>query len=211
MADSKQGELKQISLLKQNTVEMLELAQTMFAACFDGFFANDVDILKQVPADEVKITKIYHSLTESAIKISQEDLSAEARSRVEDLVDIICSIERIADCCVGLVERIEYKIIERLMFSETAVEEYQDLHSKINQLLLGTIKAMKTNNPMLAKNVKKSKSKLDTLVDKYRASHIKRSAKGICDDRAKVRYLDMLDFTKEAAYHCIEVAGKLKG
>ncbi|MFC1703197.1 PhoU domain-containing protein [Candidatus Omnitrophota bacterium] len=209
MPELNQVELKESSLLKQKIIGMFEQVQQMFQADFDGFIKNDIDILKQVPAAELKVTKIYNNLTTKAVEVSKQKISNEAKQHVGDLVDIICSVERIGDCCVDLAERIEYKIVERLLFSEAAVQEYQDLHSKVNQIISDVIDAMKASNQELPKQIVESKTNINRLVDTYRANHIERSARGICDEWAKVRYLDMLDFTKEAAEHCIEIAEKL--
>ncbi|MFC1594772.1 PhoU domain-containing protein [Candidatus Omnitrophota bacterium] len=208
MTEVIQDEVKKMSALQQEILEMLRLVQAMFTACFNGFIENDIDILKHVPAGELKVTKIYNSLTASAVELAKENLSAQAQNIVVELVDCICSAERIGDCCADLAERIEYKIVEGLLFSETAVQEYRDLHGQVQQILLDTIKAMQTHDQKVAEKCVKSKFVIDKLVDQYRASHIERSAKGICDEWAKVRYLDMLDSTKEVAQHCIEIAEK---
>lgn len=107
-----------------------------------------------------------------------------------------------------MVERIEYKIREKLLFSKVAVEEYKDLHNKIEKTLSDTAELIKTDNEKIAKEILESESTLDALVDKYRANHIERSARGICDEWARVRYLDMLDLTREVARHCIEIADR---
>lgn len=209
MSELDQTELREIALLRQKTTEMLGQVQVMFRTSFDGLMKNDIDILNQVLEDEEKITGIYNSLTASAVESSKKNLLDEAKRIVVDLMDIICAIERIGDCCVDLVERIEYKIRENLLFSEVAVQEYKDLYRKVDQILSDTIKVMKNKDKKLAEKILENKPTLDLLVDKYRASHIDRSAKGICDEWARVRYLDMLDLTKEAAHYCMRIVGKL--
>jgi len=209
MSELNQAELREIALLRQKTTEMLEQVQAMFRTSFDGLMKNDIDTLNQVLEDEEKITGIYNSLTASAVESSKKNLLDEAKRIVVDLMDITCAIERIGDCCVDLVERIEYKIRENLLFSEAAVQEYKDLYSKVDQILSDTIKVMKNKDKKLAEKILENKPALDLLVDKYRASHIDRSAKGICDEWARVRYLDMLDLTKEAAHYCMRIVGKL--
>ena len=202
-------ELREIASLRQKTIEMLERVQTMFRTNFDGLMQNDIHILDQVLKDETKINETYNNLTALVIEISKKQLSNKAKKIVMDLVDIICAIERMGDLCIGLVERIEYKITENLLFSEAAVEEYRELCDNIGKILSDTIEAMKNNDRVLGKKILENKLSLHALVEKSRANHIDRSARGICEKWAKVRYLDMLDFIKEIVDHCMETVGKL--
>jgi len=113
--------------------------------------------------------------------------------------------------CISLVERIEYKISEKLLFSKVAVREYKELCNNIDKILLNTIEAINTGDKKLGKKIIENKSRFYVLIKKSRANHIDRSAKGICDEWAKIRYLDMLDFIKEIVDHCVETVGKLIG
>lgn len=205
MADLNQAELKEIASLRQKAIEMLGQVQVMFHTNLEGLIKNDIRILDQVLKDEEKVTEIYNSLTASAIETSKKKLSKEAKDTIMDLMNIIGAIERAGDSCVSLVEQIEYKVSEKLRWSETAVQEYKDLHSKVEKALSDTVEVMKTKDEKLAKEILDSKSTLYKLVDKYRASHIDRSARGICCEWAKVRYLDMLGCVKEIARRCMEI------
>ncbi len=209
MAKLNKAELREIASLRQETIEMLKRVQIMFRTNFDGLMKNDINILNQVLKDETKINETYNNLTTSAIEISKKKLSDEAKRIVMDLVNIICAIERMGDLCIDLVERIEYKINEKLLFSEVAVQEYKELCNNIDKILSDTIEAMKTNDRKLGKKILKNKSSLYALIEKSRINHIDRSARGICDEWAKIRYLDMLDFIKEIVDHCMETVGKL--
>ncbi|MBU4590489.1 MAG: hypothetical protein KKG01_06155 [Candidatus Omnitrophica bacterium] len=211
MTNLNKAELREIVSLRQETIEMLKRVQIMFRTSFDGLMKNDIDILKQVLKDETKINKAYSNLTTSAIESSKKKLSAEAKNIVVDLVNIISAIERMGDLCISLVERIEYKISEKLLFSEAAVQEYKELCNNIDKILSNTIEAINTNDKKLGKKIIENKSRLYVLIKKSRANHIDRSAKGICDEWAKIRYLDMLDFIKEIVDHCVETVGKLIG
>lgn len=209
MKDLKQDEVRGIDALEQMTVDMAEQVRAMFHTVFDGLMKHDMGIINQVLKDEGRVTEVYNNLTALAVEDSKEKLSAEAKKGILDLVDIISFVEEIGDSCVGLVEQIEYKIRENLLFSETAVQEYKDLHTKVEQTLLDTIKVMKDKDGKLAKQILDSKPSLDALVDKYRANHIERSAKGICCEWARVRFLEMLNITQTVVYHCLEIVGKL--
>ena len=208
MTHLNKNELREIASLTHETVEMLKRVQIMFRTSFEGLMKNDIDILNQVLKDEAKITEIHNNLTTVAIGISKKK-SVKTKNIVVDLVTIICAIERMGDLCVSLVERIEYKITEKLLFSEPAVKEYKELCDNIDKILSNTIEALKASDKKLAKKILKNKSHLYALIKKSRANHIDRSARGICDEWAKIRYLDMLDFIKEIVDQCMETVSKL--
>lgn len=88
MADLNQVELEEITSLKQKTIEMLKQAQVMFRTCFDGLMENSIHTLDQVLDEEDKITKVYGTLTASAVEISKKNLSEKTKSAVLDLIDI---------------------------------------------------------------------------------------------------------------------------
>lgn len=211
MAHSNQNELEEIIILERKTTEMLEQAQAMFHIVFDGLMKNDIDILNQVLKDEEKMTGIYNDLTAFAIEAAKKNLSNETKNRVLDLIDIISFIEEIGDSCVDLVEQIEYKIRENLLFSEVAVQEYKDLHNNIEKILSDIIRVMKTKDSNQGRKILESKFGIDALVDKYRANHIERSAKGICSEWARIRYLEMLNITQRIAHYCMDITEKIIG
>jgi phosphate:Na+ symporter len=209
MADLNQNELREIDKLKQNATEILEQVKVMFCTSFEGLMKNDIKILDKVLKDEDKVMEAYNNLTAFAIEVSKKDLSDNTKRKVLDWVAIASIIEEMGDYCVGLVEQIEYKVSEKLLFSEAAVEEYKDLHKTVEQTLVDTIKILEDGDKKLAESILKSESVLDTLVDKYKANHIDRAVRGICDEWARVRYLEMLDIIKRIAHRSIEIVSKL--
>ncbi|NQU94672.1 MAG: Na/Pi cotransporter family protein [Candidatus Omnitrophica bacterium] len=209
MAKLNKAELRKIASLRQETIEMLERVQIMFRTNFNGLMKNDIKLLDQVLKNETKINEAYTNLTTLAIEISKKKSSGKAKKIVIDLVSIIGAIKRMGDLCVDLVERIEYKVSEKLLFSDKALQEYKELCNNIEEILSVTIVAVKTNDRKLGKNILKNKSSLYALIEKSRLNHIDRSAKGICDEWAKVRYLDMLNIIKEIVNHCMETVSKL--
>ncbi len=209
MTNLVKAELKEIAVLRQETIKMLEDVQAMFRCSFDGLMKNDIKILDQVLKDKTRINEVYNQLTTMAVEVSRKGLAKEAKTIVSDLVKIIGAIERMGDLCICLVERIEYKITEKLLFSEVAVKEYKELCDNIDNILSDSIIAIKTSDEELGKKILENKSHLYALIEKSRANHIDRLAKGICDEWAKIRYLDMLDYVEDIARHCMETVRRL--
>ncbi|MFC1592505.1 PhoU domain-containing protein [Candidatus Omnitrophota bacterium] len=196
--------------IKKGVYGMIEKAHQMFRVSFDGFMKNDLDILTNVIKEEQNLTEIFNALTRSIVESSKKEISKIEKTVVLGLVDIISDIERIGDCCVSLVERMEYKIREELFFSDIAVEEYRELCTKVEPFLSKTAEVIITaENQDLTKRLIADEVSINQLVEKYRLAHIHRLAEGICDSRASTMYLDMLDFTREIVHHCASIAKQI--
>jgi Na+/phosphate symporter len=209
MTGISQDEHKKMDLLRQQVLEMLEKVQEMLSTSLEGLLKYDIKILDNVLKGEDEVMKIYNDLTSSAITSSKGDVSNKAKESILDIVDMAGAVEKIGNCCVWLVEQVEYAVSEKVSFSKEAEKEYRELHGKVKDIISDTAKAMGANDKNLAKSISNRRSDIDRLVETSRANHIDRSARGICGEWAKVRYLDMLNFTKQAAYHCMELAEKI--
>jgi len=209
MKEINHNQIEEVAELKRKAIEMFEQALNMLNDSFAGLMKHDIHILNHVLKGEERINQAYNNLTAFAIDASKKHLSDKNKKTILDLLDIISSIEEIADRCVDLVEQIEYKIRENLLFSDTGIEEYQNLHQKVTECISGVIQTMKNNDKALSKQILKNKPVLDSLVAKYRTHHIERCAKGICDEWARIRYLEILDLTREIAHYCMKITDKL--
>ena len=117
------------------------------------------------------------------------------------LEQVVESIERIGDECASLIERIEIKIQENLLFTDIGVEQFNDLYNRMRASAEEMIKTLKRPTKLSAKKVISNGFKVKHLVERYREAHTKRLVKGVCDPRASNMYFDMLDFTGNIARH----------
>jgi len=209
MENLNQEELGKIIKLRAESTEMLRQVQTMFNITFEGLMDNDIRILDRALKVDDLVNETYSRLTDLAIEISKINPTDDTNRIIANSIDNITAIEIIGDSCVALIEQIEYKITEKALFSEVALKEYEDLHSKVAQILSDTVEVMLTSDEELIENVLKKKNTLEALVDTFRINHIERSAKGICNDWAKIRYLEMLTITQSIAFQCIEMLSKI--
>ncbi|MFH1621968.1 MAG: hypothetical protein ABIA97_02465, partial [Candidatus Omnitrophota bacterium] len=63
MAELNQEVLREITVLRQKTIEMLEKAWSMFRTIFEGLMKNDIDILNKALKGESEITQMFNDLT----------------------------------------------------------------------------------------------------------------------------------------------------
>jgi phosphate:Na+ symporter len=187
--------------VKEKINEMSELTLSMLKTTFDGFMKHDVEILANVLRDEQRLNAMEKTITLSLIEISKGKVTNIDKKKIMLLTNIVADLEEIGDYAKDMIERIEIKIQEKLLFSDEALSEYKHLYSVIETGLSDTVSSLKTNDKMFAKRVLTDKEDIDKLIKKYRDAHTQRLLSGICDPRAGNMFLNLLDFTGQIFHH----------
>jgi phosphate:Na+ symporter len=166
---------------------------------------HDADILARVLKDEERLNDMEKDLTSSLVDISK--VKGADKKNIMLLVNIIADLEEIGDYIKDMVERIEIKIEEKLLFSDDAVDEYKHLYSAVEAELADVQKALAMDDNNFAKRILcGEENHVDNLVQKYRKSHAKRLVEGICLPRACNMFLNLLDFTAQISHHTRAIA-----
>lgn len=189
--------------------EMAELSLSMLKATFDGFMKHDLDILAAVLKDEEKLNDMERMITLSLLEIAKTKITDNDKKNIMHLSDIVSDLEEIGDYIKDMIERIEIKIQERLLFSEEALSEYKHLYSAVEVALADAVNALKMKDKNFAKRVLCDGEHVDVLVGKYRQTHAYRLISEICDPRAGNMFLDLLDFGGQIFHHTKSIAQNL--
>ncbi len=201
---------KEISALKERLIDAAEEAYQMLSKVFDGFIEHRKDLLSEVLKAEEKLNAEIASLVTTSVDLSKKATSEQEKKKVAILLDNSGEVERIGDHCQDLVERIEIKIVEKLLFSEDAVEEYRDLFGKVEGFFRRIIDAYKSEDRQRIGQILKEGKVIDNLTKDYHNRHVDRLVKGICPPRAANMFLDMLDFTNRIYHHAARIGQKVK-
>ncbi len=202
------SELKQ---LRQSISLMARTALEMWQLTHQSFMEHDLDLFNTILERENKLNDWEKELTQQLIKIGNDPLfRADERSKIAFYANIIGDLELIGDYCKDMLERIHIKIEEKLLFSEDAVKEYNDLYQRTEDALEEVVTALEKDRPSLLKEALKQEAHIDKLVDQYRANHNQRLLAGVCSPFAGNMFLNMLDFTAAVYYHTKKVARNLK-
>ncbi len=124
-------------------------------------------------------------------------------------IDVAADLEIIGDYCKDILERVEIKIDEKLLFSEDAVKEYEDLYRRAESALDEISCALKRDNLAVIRDVLKSEEHIDKLLDEYRGRHNQRLLDGVCSPLACNMFLNILDFTAAVYYHAKKICRNL--
>lgn len=170
---------------------------------------HDLDILADVLAKENILNQLEKELTAQLIELGRCSAQKNEREKVTRYADIVADIELVGDYCKDILERVEIKIQEKLLFSDDAVSEYNELYKKTEEALAEIAAALDADKPGLVKEVIKEEEHIDKLVDKYRQHHNQRLIEGICSPLGCNMFLNMLDFTAAVYYHAKKIARNL--
>ena len=192
-----------------NLKKMTSILSEMIDLVYQGFMENDAHYLNRALNKEHIMDDLEKEITASIIQDSKtlDDKGQEELILFERAAQ---DIEQMGDELRYLMERMEIKIAENLLFSDIGVEQYKDVFEKMRKSVNLTIEFLNENKSSLLEMILNNGDDIKKMVEKYRAEHLQRLTKGICQPRAANMYFDMLDFTGNIARHCTDIARTYK-
>jgi phosphate:Na+ symporter len=198
-----------VKSVKEKVILMANAAMRMWQLAYDAFIEHDEDLIAQALEEENKINSLEDEVNLAIMDLGKSPISVNDKKDITIYADIAADFELIGDYCKDILERIQIKINERLLFSEDSVEEYKELYNKTKNSLEEVVFALQRDNPGLIKEVLKKDEHIDTLVDKFRDQHNERLVSGKCTPLGCNLFLNMLDFTAAIYYHTKKIAKSL--
>ncbi len=186
--------------VKKAINKMSGLVLEMANLIYEGFMKNDAHYLNSALNKE----RIIDDLEKEIICSAMHDKEFIITGQVAQ------NLERMGDEMRYLIERIEIKIVEKLLFSDLGVEQYKEVFNAMLESVNMTNKFLAENDTRLLDQILENGKRIKKLIEEYRVQHLQRLAKGICEPRAANMYFDMLDFTGNIARHCTNIARACK-
>jgi len=197
--------MEDLASIRLEINKMASLALSMLKNTFDGFMKHDRHILAVVLKDEEKLNDMERNITLSLVGISKTKDAFDKRNIVL-LANIVADLEEIGDYIKDMIERIEIKIEEKMLFSDDALDEYKHMYNVVETELEDAEKALRMNDKNFARRILCGTEHVDNLVKKYRDTHTQRLVAGVCLPRACNMFLNLLDFTAQISHHVKAIA-----
>ncbi|MDD4900061.1 MAG: PhoU domain-containing protein [Candidatus Omnitrophica bacterium] len=203
--------MKDLQSIQQEISAMSQVALKMLETTHAAFMEHDRDLITTALEEETKLNDMEKSITSSLVEFGHGCAKKEERNKVAILTDVVGDLEMIGDYCKDILERVEIKIEEKLLFSEDGVKEYNNLYALAEKSMKEVASALEKNLPSSVKAVLKHEEHIDSLVDEYRRRHTQRMIDKVCTPMGCNMFLNMLDFTAAIYYHIKKIAkGLLK-
>lgn len=168
-----------------------------------GFMENRADFLAKAMDKERQINETEKLLTKSILELSRMSADKKALADLEQMVEMF---ERMGDEATSLIERIEIKVEEKLLFSELGVEQFNETYHAMEKSVRMLGEFLKNNDAGLKQKIVDNGFQVKELVERYRKEHTERLINGLCTPMGANMYFDMLDFTGNLARHSSNIA-----
>lgn len=181
-------------------------ALDMWKLTHQAFMEHNLDLFPKILSEEDRLNDLEKELTAALVELGRASASLQDRNQLTVYAEIIGDLELIGDYCKDILERVQIKIEEKLLFSDEAVKEYGELYRKTEEALEEVVFALDQDSPEAVETVLNKEEHIDALVDEYRRRHDQRLIEGLCTPMACNMFLNMLDFTAAVYRHTNRIA-----
>lgn len=195
----------EIREIRAQAIGMSDTIYGMLELIEKGFMENKMEILNHAMERERGLNDTESALTGRVLELSKGSSDAGLRKDLLVLQQMIETFERMGDEAANLIERIEIKVAEKLLFSEKGVEEYNETYAMMMRSVDMMRRFLKGGDQTLKERVIDNGFHVKELVERYRKEHTERLLAGLCTPMAANMYFDMLDYTGNLARHSSNV------
>lgn len=160
---------------------------------------------------EGALNSLDRSITDYLIDISGGSLSEFESGKHTILMDTVRDIERIGDHFENIVELIDYKISNKVIITDKAQEDLNNMFDLTMSTVKQAVKALDTNNREEALAVVQKEDQIDKMERSYRKKHIIRMNEGDCSVSAGIVFVDIISNLERIGDHAVNIAEAVLG
>jgi len=180
---------------------IVEKLRTMMGAARDAFNRHSRGSLDQLKSLNDAVTK--------EIKQALGLAAGSSRTAAPKLENILKHLEVIRGSIRGLVEPIQKKIKDGVLFSDKAVSQSNYLFDLHSGMLRSILDILKTDNEFLKKYMVQEGRNLIQSCNDFATEHEARMIEGICLPQAAPIYINILDRMREISRQEVDIADLL--
>ncbi|WP_047986303.1 Na/Pi cotransporter family protein [Ornithinibacillus californiensis] len=155
---------------------------------------------------EGALNSLDRSITDYLIKISSGSLSEFESAKHTVLMDTVRDIERIGDHFENIIELIDYKISNKVLITEKAQEDLNNMFDLTMSTVKQAIKALEKDDREEALAVVQKEDQIDKMERNYRKKHIIRMNEGDCSVSAGIVFVDIISNLERIGDHAVNIA-----
>jgi Na+/phosphate symporter len=184
----------------QSLIKMLELS-------FQGFRKHSEEALKEMEKVKDEIRKNSSELAHFLILKSSP--YEKGKEWAKPYLSMASSFDRMTFNIEGIVDRLKSKVQERILFSDRAVKEINDVFQEAMDLLGSLPNLILTQDRLLAQHIGEQVRSVFKIANGYSEGHEERLIQGICVPKHSPIYLGILESLKGIIAQTLEVSGKI--
>lgn len=155
---------------------------------------------------EGALNNLDRRITDYLINISSGTMSEAESSKHTALMDTVRDIERIGDHYENIIELIDYKISNKVMITEHAQEDLNNMFDLTILTVKQAIKSLEQMDREAALAVIQKEDQIDKMERSNRKRHIIRMNEGLCDGSAGIVFVDILSNLERIGDHAVNIA-----
>ena len=191
---------------KKEVLRMGNLVENNLLLASKAFKNKNEKLTSEVFAQERVINRLERDIIEYLIELSNAPLTDEQHKEVNILFNVVNDIERIGDHADNIAELTYEALEDGLEFSDEAMEEFENIFGKSHGAFKKALESFENEDYDMVKEVLKLEEEVNYLEEKYRANHIERLNKFLCQPSAGVLFLDMLSNLERVSDHSSNIA-----
>jgi phosphate:Na+ symporter len=164
-----------------------------------------------IPQYEDAINNLDKKITDYLVQISSHSLSDPDIKVHHTLLNTVRDLERIGDHMENIMELVEYQITNKVKFSDSAVEDLDEMFELTISTLKQAIKALDSEDMKEARSVLEKEDKIDKMERELRKKHIVRLNENRCTGSAGIVYVDILSNLERVGDHACNIAEEVIG
>lgn len=195
-----------ISLIREETNYMYDIARKNLALSFEAMLTRNADRYEEIHENEREIDKLNREISKYISTVIANKMPARDSVVVSGYFDIIGDIERIGDHAMNFADYVKYIVAQDIEFSDRAMGEItqmQEYSQKAMDLLVGDKRA---EAQQLLVAVSKAEQKMDDLTENYRNAQMDRMKTTTCSPEASIVYAQMLTDFERIGDHLLNIA-----
>lgn len=167
------------------------------------------DVEKTVKYEE-HVNLLQKEILNYLLKLSKSPLNDEERNKVDLLFNTVNDIERVSDHAENISELSRLAIEKDLQFSDTALEEMNNIYSKAKENFNVALKGLESYDKSIISKVYEIEDEVDALDKLYRKKHIERLNNGKCTIDSGVLFLDLLTNLERISDHSCNIVNNVE-
>lgn len=199
-----------INQAKQETLRMGELAVQGLQETRDYVNTNSGKHSEMAYQFEHAINDLDKKITNYLVQISSTSITEADSTLHSSIVNIVRDIERIGDHFENVLELNEYKLTNKVIITENAMQDLNEMLDLTISTVSQALEAFEKMDDELANAVMAKENEIDNMEKVYRKNHILRLNKGICNGTAGIVFVDMISNLERIGDHALNVAQEVK-
>ena len=195
--------VKEVSRMGQKANKALEYSM-------NSLINKSMTDVEKTEKYEEHVNLLQKEILNYLLKLSKSPLNDEERNKVDLLFNTVNDIERVSDHAENISELSRLAIEKDLQFSDTALEEMNNIYSKAKENFNIALKGLENYDKSIISKVYEIEDEVDALDKLYRKKHIERLNNGKCTIDSGVLFLDLLTNLERISDHSCNIVNNIE-